>query len=100
MAHEALTLLVQAYLNQDWPFDYPDVWAAVDDFLVKEPPAQDLLDDITDVLERMPSNDDVRRYVLEDLDSNYIPDPDGQSMTSWLAALRDHVQERLQRSSG
>lgn len=95
MAHEALALLVQAYLNQDWPFDYPDVWAAVDDFIEKEPPTQELLDDIDDVLERTPSEDDVRRYLLEDLESNYIPDPDGYSMTDWLTALRNYVQKRL-----
>jgi hypothetical protein len=22
-----------AYLNQDWPFDYPDIWAAVADLV-------------------------------------------------------------------
>ncbi len=95
MAHEALTLLVQAYLNQDWPYDYPDVWAAVDDFLEKEPLARELVADIADVLQRMPSDDDVRHYLLGELESNYLPDPDGNSMTGWLTALRDHVQERL-----
>lgn len=95
MPHRALTLLVQGYLNQDWPYDYPDAWAAVDDFLEHEPRRHDLPGEITDVLERMPSEDDVRRYVLEDLDSGYLPHADGYSVTGWLTALRDHVQERL-----
>ena len=54
-----------------------------------------VLDEIDDVLKRMPSENDRRRYVLDDLDSGYLPDADGYTMTSWLEALKDHVRDRL-----
>lgn len=95
MAHQALTLLVQGYLNLDWPDDYSSTWAAVDDFIESEPRAPGLPIEIDDVLHRMPSEDDRRRYVLDDLGSGYLPDADGYTMTSWLEALKDHVKDRL-----
>ncbi len=95
MTSTPLTLLVQGYLNLDWPDDYPSMWAAVDDFIESEPRAAGVLDEIDDVLKRMPSENDRRRYVLDDLDSGYLPDADGYTMTSWLEALKDHVRDRL-----
>lgn len=39
MTYPALELLLQAYLTIDWPDDYPDGWAAVDDYIANEPSA-------------------------------------------------------------
>ncbi len=51
----ALTLLLQGYLNLDWPDDYESVWAAVDHFARREPVAAGLALEVDALLAQYPT---------------------------------------------
>lgn len=95
MTYPALELLLQAYLNWDWPDDYPDVWSAVDDFVANEAIAERIGDEVTEVLDSGASEDALRQFVVSDLGSGYLPEGDGMAMREWLETLRLRVREAL-----
>ena len=78
-----------AYLHEDWHEDCPDEWAALDDFLADGPPqnAQAFRTEIAALLADHPDDDDVRRIVLDELDSCYLADAMGWKYRDWLQAL-------------
>lgn len=81
------------YMHQDWHDDYPDEWAALDAFVAEGPPeAADLFRaEIALLLTEHPSEDDVRKIVLDDLDSYYLADVNGWKYRAWMQALSDHA---------
>lgn len=54
---------LQAYLHQDWPDDYPDVWAAIDDFLTgaTESDARRLVNEVGSILASTNSEDGLQK---------------------------------------
>ncbi|MEQ4205800.1 contact-dependent growth inhibition system immunity protein [Actinopolymorpha sp. B9G3] len=95
MTYPALELLLQAYLTLDWPDDYVDAWAAVDDFVANEPIAGQISGEVTELLKSNPCDDELRRLVVGELGSGYLPETDGWSMREWLDTLRQRVTEAL-----
>ena len=95
MTYPALELLVQAYLTIDWVDEYEDVWAAVDDFVANEPVASDLPDDVTRLLDAMPTDEELSAFVIGELGSGYPPEEDGLTMTDWLTQVRQRAEEAL-----
>ncbi len=91
----ALRLLVQGYLNLDWPDDYGDPWRAVDDFLQNEPSHVGLLLDEIENLLRDASEEALRRLILEDLGSGYLPETEGWAYRSWLTELARRTSKAL-----
>lgn len=86
--HPALTQLLQAYLHLDWPEDYGDPWAAIDDFLRSEPEqAARLAGEIDRLLGDTAEEAELRRLVVGELGSGYLPEADGWSFASWLAEI-------------
>lgn len=69
MTYPALELLVQGYLSLDWPDDYATAWAAVDDFVASEPIASRLPDEVTRLMEAMPSEESLRELIIVELRS-------------------------------
>jgi hypothetical protein len=56
--------LVGAYVNEDWPQFYDDVWAAVDDYIESAPTlASSLPSDIETVLREFPTDEALERYL-------------------------------------
>jgi hypothetical protein len=95
VTYPALKLLLQAYLTWDWVDDYPDVWAAVDDFASSEPIAERMTDEVTELLSSAKSEEGVRELVVNDLESGYLPEGDGMTMTEWLELIRHRVRRKL-----
>lgn len=81
------------YMHQDWHDDYANEWAAVDAFVAEGPSeTADLFRaEIALLLARHPSEEDVRKIILDDLDSYYLVDVSGWKYREWLQALSDHV---------
>jgi len=86
-----------AYLHQDWYDEYPDEWAALDDFLADGPPenAQVFRADIAALLAEHPAEEDVRRIVLDELGSSCLAEVDGWTYRDWLQALSDHAAKAI-----
>lgn len=91
-SYPALSLLLQGYLNLDWPDEYEDPWRAVDDFVASEPVATDVPSEVKDILAWGPSDADLRQLLVEQLGSGYLPDADGWTIADWLAAVADRVR--------
>lgn len=81
----ALQLLLQAYLGLDWPEDYGDPWEALADFLASEPEsARTLKSEIEVMLASADSDAELRRVVVEEIGSGYLPEADGLTYRGWL----------------
>jgi len=81
------------YLHEDWPDDYGNEWTALDAFMA-EGPAEDpqlFRADVTRLLAEDPSEDDLRKLILDDLGCYLNPEVDGWTYREWLQALSDHV---------
>ena len=86
-----LKLLFQAYLTVDWPEDYADVRAAINDFVANEPAAVGIDAELAELLDSTADDEVLRRRVVEELGSGYLPDVEGLSMREWLETVRRWV---------
>ena len=86
-----------AYMHEDWNDDYPDEWAAVDGFLADGPPEnlQRFRAEIAALLAEHPDEDDVRRIVLDELDSYCLVEVGGWKYRDWLQALSDRAAQSI-----
>lgn len=91
MSYPALELLVQGYLSLDWPEDYANAWAAVDDYVANEPIARHLPDEVAQVIQMAPSEEELRLLVVGELGCGYLPAADGFTMRAWLFSVRERV---------
>lgn len=93
--YPALRLLLQGYLNQDWPDEYQDAWEAVSDFVESEPDdAAALVGEIWTAILSARTDADLEQLVLGDLGSGYLPPADGWSYLSWLVEVARYVGRR------
>ncbi|MFL6162930.1 MAG: contact-dependent growth inhibition system immunity protein [Jatrophihabitantaceae bacterium] len=80
------------YLNEDWPDEYANEWAAVDAFARDAPAKVDAFrSEIAALLAEHPMEEDVRKLVFDDLASCYLAEVDGWKYRDWLKALSDHA---------
>jgi contact-dependent growth inhibition (CDI) system CdiI-like immunity protein len=88
-----LDYFFSVYLGEDWPDDYGSEWAAIDAFISEGPPEDPQLfrAEIATLLAEHTSEDEVRKIVLDDLDSCLVPEVNGWKYRDWLQALSDHV---------
>jgi hypothetical protein len=95
--YPTLEQFLGGYLHLDWHDDYPDEWAAVDGFLADGPPENIQLfrAEIASLLTEHPAEEDVRRIVLDDLDSCYLADVNGWKYRDWLKALSDQAAKAI-----
>jgi len=83
----ALRRLVGAYVNEDWPEFYDDVWAAVDDFITSAPVlSRRLPSEIALVFDERPSEESVEQF-LDSLGMGYQPGPGDGGFTGFLAEV-------------
>ena len=91
METPALRRLIGAYVNEDWPEFYDDVWAAVDDYIESAPVlASSLPSDIEAVLREFPTDQGLERY-LEQLGIGYQPQTGEGGFRSWLIQVSRRV---------
>jgi hypothetical protein len=94
MTYLSLYILFGVYLNEDWPVFYGEPWNAIEAFARREPEhAPRLRTEVERVLETIASEEQVRDFVLDDLECNYLPELDGWTYRDWLLALADRVDE-------
>ncbi|MFL6162929.1 MAG: contact-dependent growth inhibition system immunity protein [Jatrophihabitantaceae bacterium] len=87
------------YVHQDWRDDYADEWAAVEGFARDAPAKVDAFrSEIAALLAEHPMEEDVRRVVLDDLDSYYLVDVKGWKYRDWLQAMSDHAAKAVRNS--
>jgi hypothetical protein len=91
--YPALTLLLQGYLNLDWPDEYGNPWAAVDDFLASEPLARQLRSEIDEILAGNMPDDYLRALVVDTIGSGYLPEANGWTIADWLRALANRASD-------
>jgi hypothetical protein len=97
---ESLRLLLGGYLHEDFNDEFGDSWRAVDGFAVNEPEdPPHIRDEVTRLLASVSSEAELRRIVLDELGSCYLPEADGWTYRGWLEAVADRVDETL-RSKG
>ena len=83
----ALKRLIGAYVNEDWPEFYEDVWAAVDDFITGAPTlAQQLPAEIDTVLHEQRSEEALEPF-LDSLGLGYQPPPGAHRFSSFLTEV-------------
>lgn len=81
-----------AYLHQDWPEEYGDPWRALEAFMTDEPSlARALVDEIGQVLQDHPSEDELASYVNGE-GACYVPGPDEGGYRGWLTEVARRVR--------
>ena len=84
------------YMHQDWRDDYADEWAAVEGFARDAPAKVEVFrSEIAALLSAHPMEEDVRKVVLDDLDSYYLVDVNGWKYRDWLQAMSDHAAKAV-----
>jgi CdiI immunity protein len=92
----ALKRLIGAYVNEDWPDFYEDVWAAVDDFIAGAPTlSQHLPSEIDVVLNEQRSEDSLERF-LDSLGLGYQPQPGDHRFAGFLTEVARRASARAQ----
>jgi hypothetical protein len=92
----ALKRLMGAYVNEDWPDFYEDVWAAVDDFIAGAPTlSQQLPFEIDLVLNEQRSVDSLERF-LDSLGLGYQPQPGDGGFSGFLAEVARRASAQAQ----
>ena len=96
-AYPTVGSFLGGYMHQDWYDEYPDEWAALDDFLADGPPenARAFRTEIGALLTEHPAEDDVRRIVLDELGSCCLVEVGGWKYRDWLKALSDRAAQSI-----
>ena len=84
--------LCTEYLNQDWPDEYGDVWAAVDAFVNEEPAtARTLPAEVERLLSESPGEEQLDLLFTTDMRCAYSPSASGSTYRSWLQEVAQRV---------
>lgn len=96
---KALGTLIGGYLNEDWPEEFSDPWAAVERFVLWEPEyAPWVSSDIRALTSQIQSDQEVSRQLAK-FGLGYAATNDGwKSYSQWLLAVADRVDELLHTS--
>lgn len=81
-----------SYFHQDWRLDDPDPHAVIERFLQMNP-VEDVVKVVSELdvlLERRPSEDDLRKMLVSEFLCYYLPDGNG-SIQLWLRQVRDQL---------
>ena len=80
------------YLNPDWPDEYADEWAALDEYLRYNPgSASGFRPDVQAMLEENSTEEDLRKVLYDDLGCAFSVESAGWKYRDWLQALSDYA---------
>ena len=92
----ALKRLIGAYVNEDWPDFYTDVWAAVDDFIAGAPTLSEQLPaEIERVLQEQRSEEALELF-LDSLGLGYQPQPGNHRFSGFLTEVARRASAQAQ----
>jgi len=84
------------YLNEDWPDEHADEWAALDAYLRDNPHgASGFSSQIQALLAENLNDEELRRVLLHDLACAYSAEVTGWRYRDWLQALSDHAEKAI-----
>ncbi len=82
-----------AYFHQDWADEAPDYLGIVDLFIDDEPRLSALLPrEVEALLSTDPSDDILKKYLVDELGANYRAAGDGITYRTWIQRIADHVR--------
>jgi hypothetical protein len=84
------------YLNEDWPDDYADEWAALDDYLRGSPGvAPAFCKEAQALLDEHLSEEELSRVIFYDFGCAFSAEVAGWKYRDWLKALSDYVAKAV-----
>jgi len=90
--YPSLFLFFAGYLNQDWPDEYANEWAALDDYLRDNPDsASTFCPEAQALLDEHLSEEELTGLLFNDLACAYAAEVDGWKYRNWLQALSNYV---------
>ncbi len=94
-SNSALWLLMCGFLNQDWPLDYPTIWAAVDQFILEESPPDvtEAATELSEVFLRQSLSEEELAEMLTAYSCAYYPPEQGQTYREWLVELEQRLSQ-------
>jgi hypothetical protein len=99
MELEALGVLIGGYLDQDWPEEYGDPWAAVEAFVRWEPElAPFLRADVESLVANVESDQHIERRLAKFGLGFAATEAGWNSYGTWLRAVADRVDQLLRKS--
>lgn len=94
--YHSLLQFFGGYLNQDWPDEYADEWAALDEFLRDNPDAaKGFRPEIQALLDEHLSEEELSKVLFYDLACAYSAENLGWKYRDWLKALSDHAAKAV-----
>ncbi len=92
----ALKRLLGAYVNEDWPEFYEDVWAAVDDFIAGAPTLARQLPAEIDIVLHEQRSEEALELFLDSLGLGYQPPPGDHRFSSFLTEVARRASAQAQ----
>jgi hypothetical protein len=92
IAGDALTQLLERYLDRHFQMEHAGVWAAVDAFARGQTYlAPDLRGEVEQLLHSGVTDEDLRTFMADELKSGYNPEGDGWTYRAWFAEVAERV---------
>jgi len=92
--YPALRRFFGAYLHEDWPDEFPDEWAAADEFVRGEPQAAPNFGaEMAQFLRSNPDEVQLQHTLLYDFGAAVMVEDRGWKYRDWLQAMADHIQK-------
>jgi hypothetical protein len=83
-----------AYMHQDWFDEFPDEWAAADEFVQDEPySVAAFVAEMEQLLANCPEEEQLRHILLYDFAAAAMMENLGWKYRDWLQAMSDHMQK-------
>jgi hypothetical protein len=83
-----------AYMHQDWHDEFPDEWAAADEFVRDEPfSVATFIAEMGQFLANCPEEEQLSYKLLDDFGAAAMVENRGWKYRDWLQAMTDHMQK-------
>ena len=83
-----------AYMHQDWHDEFPDEWAAADEFVADEPfSLAAFATEMDQLLANCPDEQQLRDKLLDSFGAAAMVENRGWKYRDWLQAMAEHVHK-------
>ena len=95
--YPALRRFFGAYLHEDWSDEFPDEWAAADEFARGEPlEAPNFGSEMGRLFTNYTEEGQLRHVLLYDFGAAILIEHKGWKYRDWLQSMADHVQKAVE----